>query len=254
MLDAVYSGLNRYAVAARENRRFEPGDPVLQWLIFAGLNVLAFLLLWFYGLLQKALAADPTHITLLISLIYIGTSLHCLWRCLAVSREADAEKQLAASVKAGAPLGTADGLVADHIRDLVTKSKLLSNGQKLDQALMLRVLAQRLNGSTPFGAFASDLAMKLGLFGTIVGFIMMLDPIAGLDTGNQAAVKTSMNLMSEGMAVAMYTTLAGLIGSILIRIQYYMLEDATSQLFAFAVGVIDVHAVAMLEREAEQAA
>jgi hypothetical protein len=35
-----------------------------------------------------------------------------------------------------------------------------------------------------------------------------------------------MNLMSDGMAVAMYTTLAGLVGSILVRIQYYMLDDA----------------------------
>jgi len=30
-----------------------------------------------------------------------------------------------------------------------------------------------------------------------------------------------------------------------------MLEDATSQLFAFAVGLIDVHAISLLERDAE---
>ena len=55
--------------------------------------------------------------------------------------------------------------------------------------------------------------MKLGLFGTIVGFIMMLAPIAGLNGDDQAAIKSSMTLMSAGMAVAMYTTLAGLVGS-----------------------------------------
>jgi biopolymer transport protein ExbB/TolQ len=248
MLDAVYTSFNRYSAAVRANRRFEPGDPVLQWLIFAGLNVLTFLLLWFYGLLQKALAADPTHITLLISLIYIATSLHCLWRCVAISREANAEERLAASVTDGAPLGHGEGLVADHVRDLVTKSKLLASGQKLDQALMLRVLAQRLNGSTPFGAFASDLAMKLGLFGTIVGFIMMLAPIAGLNGEDQAAIKSSMALMSAGMAVAMYTTLAGLVGSILIKIEYQFVESATARLFASAVAFTEVHVVPALER------
>ena len=41
-------------------------------------------------------------------------------------------------------------------------------------------------------------------------------------------MKSSMGLMSDGMAVAMYTTLAGLVGSILVRIQYYMLDAATA--------------------------
>ena len=38
---------------------------------------------------------------------------------------------------------------------------------------------------------------------------------------DRASVKSSMGLMSDGMAVAMYTTLTGLIGSILVQIQYY---------------------------------
>ena len=48
--------------------------------------------------------------------------------------------------------------------------------------------------------------MKLGLLGTIIGFILMLAPIAGLDAADRASVKSSMGLMSDGMAVAMYTT------------------------------------------------
>jgi MotA/TolQ/ExbB proton channel family protein len=250
MLDAVYASFNRYSAAVREKRRFEPADPVLHWLIFAGLNILVFLLLWFYGLIQRALEADPTHITLFITLIYIATSLHCLWRCMAISREADAESELAASLTEGLPLGHGEGFVASHVRDLITKSKLLAPKQKLDQSLLLRVLAQRLNGSTPFGAFASDLVMKLGLFGTIVGFIMMLAPIAGLNGEDQTAIKSSMALMSAGMAVAMYTTLAGLVGSILIRIEYQFVESATARLFTSAVALTEVHVVPALEGKA----
>jgi biopolymer transport protein ExbB/TolQ len=59
-----------------------------------------------------------------------------------------------------------------------------------------------------------------------------------------------MNLMSDGMAVAMYTTLVGLVASILVRIQYYMLDNATAKLFAFAVDLIEVHVVSALERHA----
>jgi hypothetical protein len=58
-----------------------------------------------------------------------------------------------------------------------------------------------------------------------------------------------MNLMSDGMAVAMYTTLAGLVGSILVRIQYYMLDDATAKLFAYAVGLTEVRVVSILEAQ-----
>ena len=58
-----------------------------------------------------------------------------------------------------------------------------------------------------------------------------------------------MGLMSDGMAVAMYTTLAGLIGSILVQTQYYMLDDSTAKLFALATDLTEVFVVSVLERE-----
>ena len=109
-----------------------------------------------------------------------------------------------------------DGLIADHIRDLARKARTQGAGQ-LDQALLLRALADRLRGSNGFGAFASDTLIKLGLLGTIIGFIIMLAPIAGLDAADRTLLKSSMGLMGDGMAVAMYTTLAGLVGSILLN-------------------------------------
>jgi hypothetical protein len=64
---------------------------------------------------------------------------------------------------------------------------------------------------------------------------------------DRGAIRSSMNLMSDGMAVAMYTTLAGLVGSILVRIQYYMLDDATAKLFAYAVSLTEARVVSILE-------
>lgn len=229
-------------------------DPVLSWMIFTGLTALAFILLWFYGLAQQALSADPTHITTCIALIYVAASLHCLWRALAIAREAAAGRRLAQAIAGVEPAVAAAndprnaGFVAAHIRDLATKSALTGEGRRLDQTILLRVLAARLSGSNGFGAFASDLSMKLGLFGTVVGFIMMLAPIAGLSTDDQAAIKSSMALMSEGMAVAMFTTLAGLLGSILIRIQYQFVETATARLFTSAVALTEVYVIPALGR------
>jgi hypothetical protein len=264
MLDIVEMQSRGGAVVRTVRRLLEPADPVLSWLIFASLNLLAFVLLWFYGLTQKALTADPTHITLFILLVYVATSLHCLSRCMAISRETSAAQRLAASIDDAGDKqrrimeiargsdtetsGSNDGLVAGHIRNLITTSKLSDNERKFDQTLLLRVLAERLSGSNAFGAFSSDLVMKLGLFGTIVGFIMMLAPIAGLNAEDQTAIKSSISLMSEGMAVAMYTTLAGLVGSILIRIEYQFVETVTNKLFASAVALTEVQVVPVLER------
>ena len=96
--------------------------------------------------------------------------------------------------------------------------------------------------------------MKLGLLGTIIGFIMMLAPIGALDPENKVAVRASMSLMSDGMAVAMYTTLAGLAASILIKIQYTLLDTATARIFAFAVDLTEVHVVSALESRQPAAA
>jgi hypothetical protein len=130
---------------------------------------------------------------------------------------------------------------------ILPSRRALQGPRRLDQTLLLRGLAGRLRGSNQFGAFASDTLMKLGPLGTIIGFIMMLAPIAELDPNDRGAIRSSMNLMSDGMAVAMYATLAGLVGSILVRIQYYMLDDATAKLFAYAVSLTEVRVVSILE-------
>lgn len=235
-----------------------PGrDPLPLWLIFTGVSVFAFILLWYFGLLAHMVAGDRTYISSVIAVLYVGTSFHCLWRILTVAREGDAALRTAQSItrergrvlKEQGTQALPKGLVAGHIRDLIAKAAI-QGGARLDQTLLLRVLAARLCGSNQFGDFASDTLMKLGLLGTIIGFIMMLAPIAGLDTENKEAVRSSMSLMSDGMAVAMYTTLAGLVGSILLKIQYGMLDSATSNIFAFAVDLTEVHVVSLLDSRA----
>jgi hypothetical protein len=230
------------------------GAPLLRWMIFTGASVFAVVLLWQYGLIHLMVASDRTYISSIIAALYVVASLHCLWRTIAIGREGDAARVAARRIEAGevnfaTDLGHAlpDGLIADHIRDLARKARTQGAGQ-LDQTLLLRSLADRLRGSNGFGAFASDTLIKLGLLGTIIGFIIMLAPIAGLDAADRTLLKSSMGLMGDGMAVAMYTTLAGLVGSILLKIQYYMLDAATERVFSRAVRLTETRVVPALER------
>jgi hypothetical protein len=241
-----------------------PADhmPLLRWLIFTGVSAFGFVLAWYYGLFHLMLVSDKTYISSIIGVLYVVTSLHCLVRTTAISHELDSAHRVAALVSQGVPgfkvvgedVLTAEGAalprgrVTGHIRNLILKAKLQGN-HRLDQTLLLRGLADALRGPNHLGSFASDSLMKLGLLGTIVGFILMLAPIAGLDAADRASVKTSMGLMSDGMAIAMYTTLTGLIGSILVQTQYYMLDGATQKVFALATDLTEVFVVSILERE-----
>jgi MotA/TolQ/ExbB proton channel family protein len=228
---------------------------LLLWMIFTGLSIFTGVVLWRYGFVRLMLVSDRTYISSLIAVLYVITCCHCFWRTRAIEREGEAARRCVAilsgpdgarAIRANAQ-ALPPGLVADHIRSLLTKAETQGTGH-LDQTLLLRTLADRLRGSNAFGAFASDTLMKLGLLGTIIGFIIMLAPIAGLDAADKVAMKSSMGLMSDGMAVAMYTTLAGLVGSILIKIQYYMLDAATQRVFSDAVTLTETRVTPLLER------
>ena len=236
--------------------------PLLRWLMFTGVCAFGVVLAWYYGLFHLMLTSDKTYISAIIIVLYIAASVHCFMRTVVISRELDAAHRVAALVSrdvsgftvAGQNVVTADqarlppGQVTDHIRNLILKSRLQGH-HRLDQTLLLRGLADALRGPNQLGSFASDALLKLGLLGTIVGFILMLAPIAGLDAADRVSVKSSMGLMSDGMAVAMYTTLTGLVGSILLQTQYYLLDEATAKLFALATDVTEVFVVSVLERE-----
>jgi MotA/TolQ/ExbB proton channel family len=250
------------AMSVQVLERDFPNDhlPLLRWLMFTGVCVFGFVLVWHYGLFSLMLKSDKTYISFIILALYVATCAHCFWRTIAISRESDRAHRVLALVNQGganlkvsgedvlAPDGSKlpRGLITSHIRNLIQKAEL--QGGPIDQTLLLRGLADALRGPNQLGSFASDSLMKLGLLGTIIGFILMLAPIAGLDAADHASMKTSMGLMSDGMAVAMYTTLSGLIGSILVQTQYYMLDEATQKLFALATDITEVFVVSRLER------
>ncbi|MBR0973597.1 MULTISPECIES: MotA/TolQ/ExbB proton channel family protein [Bradyrhizobium] len=229
---------------------------LLFWMIFTGLSIFAVVLLWRFGLIRLMLTSDRTYISSVIALLYVLTCGHCFLRTRAIAREGAAARRCRAVLAAPDGSKALDaganvlprGLVRDHIESLVTKATA-QDFRPVDQTLLLRTLADRLRGSNGFGAFVSDTLMKLGLLGTIIGFIIMLAPIAGLDAADKVAMRSSMGLMSDGMAVAMYTTLAGLVGSILVRIQYYMLDAATQRVFSDAVVLTETYVTPELERK-----
>ena len=76
----------------------------------------------------------------------------------------------------------------------------------------------------------SDILLTLGLTGTVVGFILMLLPIGDMKDFDPQKIQPLLSSMSGGMAVALYTTLSGLITSTILKFQYFILDASVSKL------------------------
>ena len=74
--------------------------------------------------------------------------------------------------------------------------------------------------------FASETMVTLGLIGTVAGFLLMLSSaFDNLDVSNVENVQKVISNMALGMSTALCTTLSGLVGSVLTKIQMVILEN-----------------------------
>jgi hypothetical protein len=75
------------------------------------------------------------------------------------------------------------------------------------------------------GWFSSEICITLGLIGTVSGFILMLvGAFADLNIADPDSVQQSLMNMSLGMSTALYTTLVGLLCSVILKVQFFRLE------------------------------
>src|SRR4051794_25338084 len=91
----------RMPTANGDLESFADRGPLLRWLIFTGLWVFALVVLWRFGLVRQMVAGDRTYLSLIIALLYVATSLHCLWRTIVIAREGDAARRAGALIASG---------------------------------------------------------------------------------------------------------------------------------------------------------
>jgi biopolymer transport protein ExbB/TolQ len=91
------------------------------------------------------------------------------------------------------------------------------------------LLEDELSNRHSIGYLIVDILLKLGLTGTVIGFILMLLPIGEIRDFDPQILQKLLSTMSGGMAVALYTTLTGLITSMLLKFQYFLLDSSLSQ-------------------------
>tara|TARA_Y100000590_G_scaffold112434_1_gene128251 strand:+ start:1402 stop:1944 length:543 start_codon:yes stop_codon:yes gene_type:complete len=135
---------------------------------------------------------------------------------------------------------TKENYLTNFIRNLIEKGNLDNSS---NNHILLDLFADKLKSESKIGSFISDSLFKLGLLGTIIGFVLMLQPISSIDSFDEISIKNALTSMSAGMSIALFTTLSGLIGGLLLKMQYYFLEDASEKLFYLTSELSEIYLI-----------
>jgi len=207
---------------------------VLRAFIIIGLIGFGFFIAIEQGLLQLALDSDKSYISYVIFGIYTVASGHWLWLARSLSGERSRFTELESAIAQDRPVeGIDGGLLGNFLVNLRRKGAPEAD-------VLVEAFGDEIANGHALGHFTSDVLLRLGLLGTIVGFIFMLLPIAEMEGFDASMMQKLLTSMSGGMAVALYTTLAGLITSTLLKLQYHILDASSAQLVTRLSVLVDV--------------
>ncbi|MDR0808852.1 MAG: MotA/TolQ/ExbB proton channel family protein [Gemmobacter sp.] len=226
-------------------------DAVLKWVLLMGLIIVGAVASYDYGLLTYLFTADKSRITVLIAVLYVAFSLHCLWILVELSREYRRALTVQA-VLAGAgrlpdlPLG--DGLIDRYVADVI-RSREHPGEIEGNAHLLMMSLGAAFRRRTKIGSYGTDLLYKLGMLGTMVGFVMMLNSMGELSSFDVDTLRGALQQMIAGMAVSLLTTIAGLIGGILLRLEYNIADALVTDISQTAVSFTEVSLLPLLAQK-----
>lgn len=171
------------------------------------------------GLLQILLAEDYSLISRVILSIYLLASLHVMLVSYFLSIESNDLNGNARYRSAGSHVQRYFSLLQDSVSDSEESGDLL-----------IDVLDGRCRGNFKFGYVIADLMLKLGLLGTVIGFIFMLGSLVDLNSIDINVMQKLLAQMSGGMKVALFTTLAGMSCGVLLNMKYQLLDWSVDNL------------------------
>jgi hypothetical protein len=234
---------------------------LLVWMIFTGIFVFAVTIAWHEGVLLLLYTSDKSYISYAITLIYICVAIHCAIRFVYISTQINDSKSVESLMRENANLKLhmegnkvyineniilPDCIVTSYIHDLLNKdtNKLKINEQPMESKTeLIEVYESKLKGPHEIGWFSADIMIKLGLLGTIIGFIFMLGSVANITDFDVTTMQKILKHMSTGMGTALYTTLTGLVCSMLASTQYHMLDNNVDKLIQTTKHLAQVYII-----------
>ena len=232
---------------------------LLRWLILTGLIVFSIIVSWHEDVISLLFSVDQSRISWAIALIYILVTFHCAQRIYTLSSQTNLSIQVDDIIKKEEKLSLTiddekvlvnnkitlpDCFMTEYIRDLYFRNKNMTGSDESGSSTdLIDVYESRLKGPQEIGWFVADMMLKLGLLGTIIGFIFMLGSVSHITDFDVSTMQKILRYMSNGMGTALYTTLAGLVCSILSAMQYHMLDRHADELIELTRHLTQVHVI-----------
>ena len=202
-----------------------------RWLFFVSSLIVFIYILIFYGFIAEIINNDFTFISILIMIIFIVFTIHI-----------------------GMQIKKVDSILLifynQDSRDDLDKLLLLLNKNCSNNYYAYSVhtyfksmfdpisdndnLEMKITKYSDTAWYVVDLLIKLGLVGTVIGFIIMLSSIVTIENFDLSLMQTLLQKMSAGMMIALYTTLTGLVSSILLAFQNKILEGGIYDIYAYS--------------------
>lgn len=197
-----------------------PQGLFLLWLAYMGLLVFGAHTLWRHGLWHRLVEADPTGLTVVIVLLFIGCSLWAGLRCwtLGLQRQALSSPPTEASVTAPW-LWAQSYLQARH-------------HPRTDKSVLLQILSDRVQGPHEMAWWLNGIQLKLGLLGKVIGFSVLALELGRMDGFDPQQSAQMLKSLTGGLGIALLTTITGLSANILFGLQLMRMDRFADGLMA----------------------
>ena len=239
---------------------------LLVWLILAGLVGFAVFVALREHVLLALYQGDSSKLSWAITLLFVIITIYCARRVVFVSAEINASRRVRVLALQHDPtdLTIRDGkiylgdknrlpdcLLTGYLLDLFCRTASDASPKAPRAPVerpatsgnheLIEVFEARLKKPHDLGWFFADIMIKLGLLGTIVGFVLMLDSVVGVTDFDVNTMQNILRQMSSGMGTALYTTFAGLVCSIITAVQFHLLDRAADELVDTTKHLTQVH-------------
>lgn len=221
----------------------------LLWLLMFSLIMFSGFVMIDQGYGEKVLEADRSYISFLITAVFLASSIYCAIHIFKSCKNLIRAEKLIRSVKGNSTAieGSQDteqeSLVDGFINELSNIQKTLESGKSesgINQAnYIFEIYVDELRSPGEILGFIIDVLIRLGLIGTIIGFILMLQSFVSGPNPSAENIQDLLITMSSGMGTALYTTFAGLIASTLLGIQQILLNKNVEQIIASLIRLSD---------------
>lgn len=200
----------------------------LLWLAYAGLLGFGAWLLWHAGAWHRLVAADPTGLTLVIVLLFIGCTAWVGRRAWVLGQQRlQLDRRLS-----GQPVDKTTG--APGTNGIDWSGEYLAGCQRkgADASTWLQVLGERAHGPHEMAWWLNGIQLKLGLLGKVIGFSILALELGQMDSFDPSQSSQLLKNLTGGLGIALLTTVTGLSGNILLGLQLMRLDRFADALIA----------------------